>query len=267
MSLPAAPGARFTLLLTASIAPKVGVSRTFVRTDPAVRLGDYCEALRFWLRLRLPEIGAIVFAENTGYPLDAVAAVVREAGSAAPPVELLSFDHPPPPEGLHYGYSEFELVNAALDASAELRRRRHFIKVTGRYHFPDLPRLLRRLPDDFRVAVDSRGLRPWPLAASSNPIATVGLALFERRFYERELGGLTRTMVPAPPWTRQQFIESVLFDALWPRRNEPGILLRWPVNCEPVGWGSNGDDYRSLGKRWRAAVRAAARVVCPSLWI
>jgi hypothetical protein len=74
-------------------------------------------------------------------------------------------------------------------------------------------------------------------------------------------------MVPAPPWTRSQFVETVLYDQLISKRFEPGIILRWPRNCEPAGTGSNGDSYSSFKKRAQAGLRAAGRLVAPNFWI
>ena len=262
---PGAPDRGFVIVMTACIAPKAGAREHLRRADPAVRLRDYEAALRFWLTLREPRITGIIFADNSGHPLDSLQQVA--AGfPAAPPVEFLSFDSPPPPEGLNYGYTEFLLVNDALARSRLAASARYFIKVTGRYRFPDLPRLLRRLPRDFRVAIDCRGGRPS--GRLKQPMASTPLAIFDRVFYLESLAALPHRMVPAPPWDgRLHYIEFMLFDALYPRRTEPGIILRWPCNCEAHGIGANGDDYMTPRKRIQHAVRAVCRVLRPSLWI
>lgn len=262
---PPAADDSFVVLMTACIAPKAGVREALRRADPGVRLHDYQDALRFWLSLDEPRISGIVFADNSGHPLDSLRELAGQIPNA-PPVEFLSFDSPPPPEGLNYGYTEFLLVNDALAHSRFALSARYFIKATGRYRFPDIRRLLQRLPRDFRVALDCKGVRPFKRL--KHPMASAPLALFDRAFYLTALAELPRRMVPAPPWDgRLHYIEFMLFDALYPRRTEPGIILRWPCDCEAHGIGANGDDYSSPRKRVQRAVRALGRLLCPSLWI
>jgi hypothetical protein len=255
----------FVILMTACIEPKPRMREVLKRSNTGLRLRDYKEGLDFWLSLADPLIGGIVFADNSNFPLDEM----REHASRHPrpscPVEFLSFDFPAPAPGLSYGYSEFLLVNSALEQSSLLRKKRYFIKATGRYKFPDISRLIRRLPPDFLVGVDSKGFRPFGFR--SNPITCTALAIFERKYYEANLASVPGTMVPAPPWNRRQFIEPALFDALSPRRSDPRIIMRWPCNCEPVGIGANGDSYSGIRKSAQYALRAAARRLLPGLWI
>ncbi len=255
------------LLLTACIEPKPAIATLLRRNDAPTRLRDYETSLRFWLEYPDERIRGIVFADNSGYTLDSVRAVAAARQRADRPVEFHSFDHPAPLPNLSYGYNEAILVSQTLDRSALLAGSDYFAKVTGRYRFPDLSRLLDRLPSDFAVAVDSTGCRPWPWKARAKPISNFALALFQTEFYRRELKDLQGRMYPAPPWDRCQYIESMIFDTLWPRRREPGIILRWPCNCEPQGVGANGSDYQSPRRRFRAGIRALNRIFLPSLWL
>jgi hypothetical protein len=255
----------FVILMTACIAPKQRMREAIKRNDTGLRLRDYKEGLGFWLSLNDPLIGGIVFADNSNYPLDEMMEFAASHERPDCPVEFLSFDFPAPEPGLSYGYSEFLLVNRALEQSNLLRRKRYFIKATGRYKFPDVSRLIRRLPADFLTAVDSKGFRPFGF--HSNPITCTALAIFDRKYYETNLAAVPGTMVPAPPWNRRQFIEPAIFDALYPHRSDPRVIMRWPCNCEPVGIGANGDSYSGLRKNAQYALRAAARLVLPKLWI
>lgn len=252
-------------MMTACIEPKPGVREGLKRSNSSVRLNDYKEGLRFWLSLQDPRIAGLVFADNSNYPLGELEKMARVSARADFPVEFLSFDFPAPALGMSYGHSEFLLVNRALEQSKLLHEERYFIKATGRYTFPDISRLLGRLPSDFLIAADSKGFRPFGLPG--NPITCVALAIFDRNFYEAELSGIPATMVPAPPWNRRQFIEPALFDSLYPRRSDPRVIMRWPCNCEPVGFGSNGDAYRGLRKNLQSASRSVLRRLWPGLWI
>ncbi len=255
----------FTVLMTACLAPKPGIREHLRRNNPLDRQRDYLAALRFWLKLENPAINGVTFVDCSGYPLGELREAVEQMGETKRPVEFLSFDFPAPSLAMSYGHQEFQLVGQALEHSTLLFHSHYFIKATGRYIFPDINRLLSRLPDSFSVAVDSKGMRPFGLR--SHPLTTVGLALFARSFYMQHLVSLPDQMVPAPPWDRRQFVETMLFDMLSPMKTERGIILRWPCNCEPTGIGANGDNYSTLSKRLKNSLRAASRWVCPNLWI
>jgi len=255
----------FTVLMTASVAPKKGDCEGIKRIDTEVRLQDYRSGLEFWLTLNEPRIRAIVFAENTGFPLAGLRVFADERNRRRIPLEFLSFDYPALSPNLSYGHSEFQLVRETIGKSALAAQTEYFIKATGRYTFPDVRRLLSRLPADFEMAADSKGFRPFGRRAV--PMTSVALIAFRTAFFRSQVAPLVDTMIPAPPWTRSQFIETVLFDAFYPRRFQPGIILRWPCNCEPRGIASNGDNYSSWRKRMQRSIRAIARVARPSLWI
>jgi hypothetical protein len=259
------PSANYVVLMTATIAPKARMSAAIRRSDPVTRLADYQRAMEFWLQLPAPWMSGIVFAENSGYPLDALRDLAAASNPRRIPVEFLSFDDSEPPEGLHYGYTEIKLVREAMRGSGLIAANRYVIKATGRYTFPDISRLVSRLPKDFAVAVDARCARPF--SRNRHFLVQVALAIFERAFFLRELADLPERMTPAPPWNRCQFVETVLYDRLVSLRSEPGVILRWPCNCESRGIGSNGDSYSSAKKRLQRTLRAAARVVAPDLWI
>jgi len=74
----------FTIMMTASVTPKKGLREALRRSDPSQRLGEYQGALEFWLSLSEPRIKGIVFAENTGYPLDSLREPVRLAAGLTP---------------------------------------------------------------------------------------------------------------------------------------------------------------------------------------
>jgi len=210
-------------------------------------------------------MAGLVFAENSASDLSSLKEVARSHNPHNVPVEFLSFNHPAPPEGLHYGYSEFILIRDALAASELAGQTTHFLKATGRYRFPDVDRLIRKLPDSFALACDCRCNRPF--SKHRHLFTIFSLFASDIEFFKKQLAMLPEKMVPAPPWTRSQFIEDVLFDHLEPMQDDPRIKLRWPCNCEPEGIGANGDNYSSPRKRIQNLVRATARVITPSLWL
>ncbi|MEO8276027.1 MAG: hypothetical protein ABI639_07390 [Thermoanaerobaculia bacterium] len=261
----ARPHGQFCVLMTATIRPKGRLGTELVRSDPGVRLADYVQGLQSWLELSDPRVGGVVLAENSGYPRAALEAAFSAGLRSSRSFEIISCDAPPPPEGLSYGYSEFALVDHALEHSKLLGEFSGFVKATGRYQFPSISRLLDRLPSDFRFAADCTGYRPFGMR--SIPILSAALLLTQREFFVRELRHLYREMVPAPPWTRKQFIEAMFYDHLYPMRKQAGVVLRWPCNCSPVGIGANGDDYGSPRKKVTNLLRAFLRRVAPELWV
>ena len=253
------------LLLTACISPKPEIASLLRRSDPAVRLADYQRALGFWLKNRDHRIGGLVFADNSGHPLDSLRELARREAAPGFAVEFHSFDYPAPPPTLSYGHPELQMVNATLAQSPLAERLPYFAKVTGRYLYPGLGRLLDHLPHRYKVALDTTGRRPWPFRGS--PLCNFGLALFNTDFYRRKLADLPGQMRPAPPWDRRQFVESMLYDRLSPLRHDPEIILRWRRNCEPVAIGGNGVSYQSPRRRCVATLRAISRRLTPGLWL
>ena len=152
---------RFLLLLTATIKPPPGVS---ARADPALRLEDYRNALRFYLAmLGRGELARLVFVDNSDSDLGALK-VEAEAAGLAEKCEFISFSGLDYPTEYGYGYGEFRLVDHAMTHSRFVHELADavVVKVTGRYVVRNLDALLRRLPPQFDVACDVRNRRrPW----------------------------------------------------------------------------------------------------------
>jgi len=248
-----------TVILTACVNPSAPV----VRNDPAVRLADYRAGLRFWLEHRDPRIRRIIFIENSGHPLDTLERTARADNPRQRACEFISLECNVLPPGLNYGYNEFQLLDLGLARSRLYAESPALVKATGRYGFPSISRLLDRLPTDCVFAGDSRDnhrFTPYPQRFTAS-----ALLFFTREFYERQIRTLYQTMAP-PPAPRKQFIEDLLFDHLSPLRGQSGVVLRWPVNCDPAGIGANNDVYGSPRKRLLAAARAVGRRAFPDWW-
>lgn len=251
------------LLLTACIAPGDAAARHIVRVDPRVRMNDYAASLSRWLRLKCPAIDTIVFADASGHPLDFLEPVIREHNVFGRTVELLSMNDNVIPEDMHYGYAELGIMDHAIEHS-RLSKFTRFVKATGRLFFPDLPRLLDRLPDNLLVAVDARS-QPFFLFRKRVPFVTTQLLIFDRDFYCSVMKGRRREMGPETGIT---YVENLLFSALVPLKGTPGVLLRFPVNAEPVGINAHkGKNYRGAGPWARSLIRAAGRRLAPNVWI
>ncbi|HEY9154055.1 MAG TPA: hypothetical protein VIM69_02920, partial [Opitutaceae bacterium] len=122
-----------------------------------------------------------------------------------------------------------------------------------------------QLPHEFSVAVDCKCSKRF--TRDRHFLTHFALAIFERDFFNRYVAPIPEKMIPAPPWTRAQFVETMIFDELIQHRRERGVILRWPRNCEPRGIGANGDDYGSARRRFQARLRGVARGILPWLWL
>lgn len=252
-----------TVVMTACLRPEAQFAGQLRRVDPAIREQDYLAGLDFWLQLPDPRITRIIFIENTLAPLEALAAHVRNRNPRGRECEFISIDCNRTPPGLHYGYAEYRLMDEGLARSRLYAASSHLIKATGRYRFPGITRLLDSLPADYRVAADARDNRRF--VPKPQTMITAPLFLSTREFYEAHLRRVYQRMRPPPPWWGQ-FIEDALYEELMPLRGQPGVILRWKVNCDPAGIGANGDHYRNARKRLLSTARAVGRKLLPDWW-
>jgi hypothetical protein len=175
----------FLLTMTACIDPSKG-DCTLVRSDPAIRLGDYESALRYWLGYTDARIGKILFIENSGYPLDSLKEIADRENPMRKEVEFVSLDCNSYPVGGHYGYAELVMLDLGLQQSRLRSLTTHMIKTSGRFWFPTLSRLLDRLPANFDVAADARD-RKLLRRNNERPFITTQIILFSHRFYGQNL--------------------------------------------------------------------------------
>ena len=255
---------RYHLLMTACIAPDAEHA-ILERADPHVRLGDYEAALASWLAVDDPALASITFLENSGYPLDTLRALVDGQPRLRYPVRLAHTGGGYFPEGVGYGYAELGILDWAAEHCEAFATDDLIVKVTGRLQFPDLPRLVRRLPSGTSFACDAVNLHRPSARTGENGVLRTQLLVFRADFYRAHLLGLKSVMRPE---RGHRLIETVLYRTLWPLRANPAVLMRFPVNCSPVGRAAHWDkDYRSPRERARDAVRAVSRRVAPWLWI
>lgn len=247
----------YAVLMTACVDPSQGRIKV-QRSDPKVRLEDYKQGLSFWLTLSDHRIRNIVFIENSGYPLDELQTVAAGSDKL---VEFISLCNNIYPANAHYGYAELAMIDEAFKRSKMLNDSPYFIKATGRLTFPHVTKLLNRLPDEYLFAVDCRNSRFTVVT----PTASTPLMLFSTEFYRENLMGSSQELIAF-----SGYIEDSLYDKLAGFNGRPGAILRWPVNCSPVGHAAfwhKPKRYDSPQHKAMQAVRAVGRKVIPSWWI
>lgn len=243
--------------MTATIIPAANAG--VKRSDPQLRLEDYKQALRFWLRYPHPAAARILLLENSGADLSHLHHIVAHENPLAKDVELLSIPGNTIPPGLNYGYTEMQLLDTGLAQSRLRLATTHMIKVTGRLTFPTLGRALDLTPKPFDVLADFRKLG-FPRRGFD---AQTQLFVVSHTFYDRVLRDSRHGMNS----TDIRLLEHLIARKLISFRGRPGIHLRFPCNVEPVGVsGFTSRSYNSPTKALARTTRAILRKIAPNFW-
>jgi hypothetical protein len=252
---------RYLLVMTACVDPSAGEYRLH-RADPAVRCQDYKAALRFWLRFRDPRIQDILFIENSNYPLEEFKSIAARDNPHSKNVEFIGLDCNWYPRGGHYGYAELRMLDLGLQISHLRNSTTHMIKVSGRFRFPSLSRLLDRLPPSFDAVADAR---TWSIAKRlDRPYVTTPIILFAHEFYRAHLQESYRDLERGA----ESHMETIFYRKLCELSAGHEIIWRFPCNVSPIGLPAHRDrSYTHPRQLMADGLRAAARRVLPNWWI
>jgi hypothetical protein len=254
---------RYTLLLTACIKTTAPIYNAEHRTDVNMRLEDYKTALKYWLHNTDILLDGIVFVENSMYDLSELKQLVEENIDRGITVEFLQNKATEVPEGVHYGYSELEMIDYAFANSTLIKASDYIIKATGRLYFPTVAKLLKRLPSQYNIAIDSRD---YDILKYSKHYLVTTIFVVKKEFYATHLVGIKSKMVHGGAG----LMEDLYFNILKPMYLEgtKGLILRFPFSMNPVGIGAHWNvNYQSKRKLFESAVRDLSRVLLPKLWI
>lgn len=259
------------VVLTGTITPSKGAKP--LRNNPELRRNDYLRALEFWLNVDDPRLNKIVFLENSMADLADFADLVQSINPYRKQVEFVSTQSREIPAGIQYGWGELQMLDEGLMKSRLVAESTHFLKVTGRLTFPNIKRLLDRMPWDFDALVECRiplseiryGMALIPAILERRAAyASTQLAFFRTEIYKNHFIGLYQRM---KAYTRSGIMEYVVYERLKEFENELKIYWRFPVNCDPVGIGANYErNYQSIQKRAIQIIRAMLRPF-NSIWI
>jgi hypothetical protein len=257
------PSNVYLLVMTACIDPSAGHYH-IDRADPAIRLLDYQNALRFWLSYPDPRVRQILFIENSGYSLDSLIAIAESENRLGKNMEFISLNCNWYPENSHYGYAEMRMLDLGLQQSRLRRETTHMIKVTGRLTFPALSHLLDHTPADFDFVADARIWRtPW--RKHSVPFVGTQLILFSHDFYASHLQTRYDEMAKSRHWMESFFYREL---SQLPPSAEHARLLRFPRSVDPVGQPAHRSrSYSHPAQRITNAFRSAMRRIAPGWWL
>lgn len=249
----------FVLLLTACIAPTQFKNKV-QRNDSRVRLADYKEALKMWLHLKDEKITTIIFAENSGYDLTEIEEVFLKENKFQRNYQIFQKIASQVPQGLHYGYSELELIDEAIIQISLLKDNDFIIKSTGRIYFPKIYLLTQNLVKSHFFIGDSRRFNffKW----SKNYVLS-NLLIFNVKWYKDNLLAKKEIMIDL----KISHFETFLFYLL-NKQKSSYIILRFPININPVGIGAHWDvNYQSSKKKFEYLIRGIFRKIFPKIWI
>jgi len=248
------------LLLTACIEPTQFKDKVH-RNDTLIRLEDYKTALKLWLHHKDASITSIIFAENSGYDLTEIETVFLKENIYNRQYQIIQVIASKVPKGLHYGYSELELIDNVLDKITLLNDNDFIIKTTGRVYFPKISSLLVKTVLRYNFIADSRDFcfGKW----KKNYVLS-NLFIFNIHWYKENLFDKKRLMLELGV----THFETLLYKLLLVNKVDKKVLLRFPINVNPVGHGAHWNvNYQSFSKRLSYLLRAVFRKILPNIWI
>jgi len=246
---------RIPVLLTASVSTR-GMKGAAFSDEERERM--YLETLKFYLEA-LPENQPIVFAENSGWPLEkfkelsnSTVRLQPSPSPRSPRIEFISVDPAICDQSRGKGYNEILLMNQAIERSTAIRGAGAFMKVTGRYPIYNLPRYLKEAEAYFekggKFYGDMKDHKVFDVLFAGNTDKWNGHAAYTVlfattvEFYKEKLAG---SYADCDDYANQ-WIEVVWHRILIPYRKNKngGVKLRLPV--EPICGGMQGSTAQTL---------------------
>lgn len=250
-------GNHYVLLMTACIRPQ-NLNRSCFRAAPHLRLEDYIKALQYWLNYSDERIKAIVFAENSEYELTGLKEIANKENIHERDIEFLQFKETKRLPGIHYGYSDMEIIDYALDNSRLITSSSVIIKTTGRLYFPKLSKLLDcQDKKQYNFFSDARDFR---IGGKEKHYVITTLFIVKYAFYRQYLYDVKQEL----PANVSTHMETLYFKILKPLGQSHSIQLGFPFLINTIGIGAHSNsNYTSLKKRMEAFVLFMLRKILP----
>jgi hypothetical protein len=242
------------LLMTSTIAP-ADDTYMLVRKDHQSRLSDYKASLVFQVQLlKSNTVDYIIYADNSGFPLDDLREICTDAG-VSDRVEFLSCKMPVSPRLSRY-FLEINLISWAIDTSKILAAERNgrIWKLTGRYIIKNIEEIIEKAPDcDLYI-----NCRNYPMK-----VIDFYLVAFTFCGYRKILSfDLERYRVEQPG---EQLLRTSI-DTHSPLDSK--IIKRFNRTPRIFGIrGMDGESYSGWRGTARYHIRRIANYIWPALWI
>jgi hypothetical protein len=180
------PESALSLLLTATV--DVGNMPYVSVRDSAIRESQYISALLYYAKNH-PRIRKIVFAENSGWPLDKIKAAVTD-NPYRKEFEFISYKSNDAAFKSGKSYGEALIIDNAVENSALIKNSTHVAKLTGRLILTNITGLVQRVPDDCGLYCDLKehnwiylklfGINKW-----ASPYCDTRFFIFSKEFYRQ----------------------------------------------------------------------------------
>ncbi|MGG7568660.1 hypothetical protein ACQ5SO_21100 [Rhodovulum sp. DZ06] len=254
------------ILLTATITPMAKANVT-LRADPAQRLQDYEEALRFYLTRPGGKIDGIYFLENSDSDLSSLRAIARDENPRNIPVVFFSALADCDPE-LGKGHSELQLMDRCFEAHIAGKPETHRVwKITGRLKIQNIEKLIEKAPDGFGVYIDMRLVPSYLKGFGTDRWADTRIIGFTPEGYRGHFHGKKAIVGTQGPMSH--VVELALFPPLYDAwKQGDAIAPRFTVQPIMLGVGAESlKDYNDASARLKNLIRSATRTVAPGLWL
>ena len=254
MSNPKQPN---VILMSATITPSKDMPGS-TRMDPAIRMNDYIEALRYYESVAPEVADRIVFLENSDTDLAPLKKALQRKSFKNVEFVSVSSDYPP---SRGKGYGEFRMFDEGLLASDVIKPDDHIWKVTGRLKILNIEQLIRSAPADYEVYCD---LRDVPLIGESlggNLWMELRTFAFRRDAYDRYFRG---------EFSKSFVLEKKFFQTMHDELQKANTQIIPRFRVQPIIDGYSGysnANYRSTGYRAKETLRIIARKIAPGLWL
>ncbi|HEY1686157.1 MAG TPA: hypothetical protein VGG19_15430 [Tepidisphaeraceae bacterium] len=251
------------LVMTASIDPK-GMPAASTLPDPKVRETDYVNALDYYL-VNHPRITKIVFAENSGWPLDRLYTAAKKR-DAVERVEFISSSLNDFPRELGKSYGELLLLDHAIEQSRFVGGSKYIAKITGRAIIPNLTRLLESAPEGVNFYGDLRDHRLYKLLGTGlcGQHGESRVFLTTPQFYNENF----RDKYVLMNEDKGIFLENLIYDVVKKSLDGKRVVGRFRIEPDFQGIaGHAGKDYSSTRETFKRKIRALVRITIPWLWI
>jgi hypothetical protein len=248
---------RITLLLTSCIEP-TQFKDSVKRNNIEQRLNDYLSAIDKWNNHVWPCEIRLIYVDNSGYSLEKIKNKINPNFQPY----LLSYQAEPAPKGMHYGFSEIEMIAKVINIRELWRDDDWVIKVTGRLYFPEINKLINLLNSSNLFVCDVRSKR-WNKSGQSYIPSSI--FAFKVGFFNKYLLNFKSEMKEL----NKSHLELFLFYKIMPliHSNKNKIIVRLPFNLNPVGVGAHWNkNYESRTERLIQGIRAILRKFTPFIW-
>lgn len=245
------------ILMSATITPSKDMPGS-TRMDPAVRMNDYVEALKYYESVSPEVVDRIVFLENSDTDLTPLKNALQRASYNKVEFISVSSDYPP---SKGKGYGEFRMFDEGLLASEVIKADDHIWKVTGRLKILNIEQLILSAPSDYEVYCDLRDVPIIGESLGGNLWMELRTFAFRRDAYDRYFRG---------EYSKSYVLEKKFFKTMKSALNNLNAQIIPRFRVQPIIDGYSGysnANYRSTSYKAKEKLRMIARQVAPGLWL